>query len=343
MSAPDPNLLKVKKEVSRSDVLFSVARVAESNQVYVGSSDGKIYDFDVLAEKPEANELAGHRGYVMDVVLADGFLVSGAYDGRLIWWDLETRRQVRTVEAHKKWVRGLIATPDGKQIVSVSDDMVCRIWNTETGDLVHELRGHEAKTPHHFPSMLFCCRVSPDGRLLATGDKVGHVVVWDLVTGKQLASVEAPTLYTWDPKQRIHSIGGVRSLAFSPDSKLLAVGGIGQIGNIDHLGSLARLEVFDWQKGERTHEFPGDTYKGLIEHLEFQKDGKWLLGAGGDHGGFVKFFDLEASKVIKQEKAPMHVHHFVMNENQDTVFAAGHNRVVVWEMKNDAATEAKST
>ena len=38
---------------------------------------------------------------------------------------------------------------------------------------------------------------------------------------------------------------------------MLAVGGIGKIGNIDHLEGKARVEVFDWQKGERTHEFPG--------------------------------------------------------------------------------------
>ena len=97
--------------------------------------------------------------------------------------------------------------------------------------------------------MLFACAISPDARHLATGDKVGHVVVWDLETGQKLTdAAKRPGMYTWDPVQRRHSIGGIRSLAFSPDGTQLAVGGIGKIGNIDHLDGKARVEVFDWQR-----------------------------------------------------------------------------------------------
>ena len=48
------------------------------------------------------------------------------------------------------------------------------------------------------------------------GDKLGHVIVWDADTGEQVVAVDAPVMYTWDKVQRLHSIGGVRSLAFSP-------------------------------------------------------------------------------------------------------------------------------
>src|SRR5207245_1183505 len=139
-------------------------------------------------------------------------------------------------------------------------------------------------------------------RLLATADKVGHVVVWDVSTGKQLAAIETPLMYTWDPRQRRHSIGGVRSLAFSPDAKLLAIGGTGQINNIDHLEALARIEVFDWQENRRTLEHPGDKHKGLVERLEFAPDGSWLVSAGGDNEGFVKFLSPADGKVLHQRR-----------------------------------------
>ena len=121
-------------------------------------------------------------------------------------------------------------------------------------------------------------------------------------------------------------------MAFSPDAKLLAVGGMGTVANIDHLGGMARVEVFDWRKGERTHEFPGDTYKGLVEQLAFHPDGEWLLAAGGDHNGFIQFFDLDASKIVKQDKAPMHVHDFTLSSTADTIYAAGHENIVVWTL-----------
>src|SRR5262249_52413344 len=159
--------------------------------------------------------------------------------------------QVRAVEAHQKWIRRVASTRDGKLLASVADDMRCRLWDAADGKMLHELRGHEEMTPHHYPSMLYASAFSADGKYLATGDKVGHVVVWETATAKQVATLETPVMYTWDPTQRRHSIGGIRSLAFSPDGKLLAVGGMGKVGNIDHLEGKARVEVFDWAKGER--------------------------------------------------------------------------------------------
>src|SRR5262249_32378128 len=240
---------------------------------------------------------------------------------------------IQAVDAHCKWIRRVVATRDGQTVASVADDMVCRLWNAATGQLVRELRGHEEETPHHFPSMLHACALSADGRYGGTGDKVGHVVVWEVASGKQLATLETPVMYTWDPVQRRHSIGGIRSLAFSPDGKLLAVGGIGKIGNIDHLDGKAQVEVFDWAARQRTHEFSSDKFKGLVEHLEFHPQGDWLLAAGGAGDGFLMFFDPKAKKALRQEKVAMHVHDVTLNETGDSIYAAGQGKVMVFEMK----------
>ncbi|WP_337234473.1 hypothetical protein, partial [Staphylococcus epidermidis] len=128
-------------------------------------------------------------------------------------------------------------------------------WKAQSGKLVHELRGHKELTPNNFGSMLHALTFSSDGKLLATGDKVAHVVVWDVKSGEELGSCDAPIMYTWDKVQRLHSIGGVRSLAFSPDGKHLAVGGTGKIGNIDHLEAKSRVEVFDWSERKQIAEF----------------------------------------------------------------------------------------
>jgi WD40 repeat protein len=333
MANSNPDSLKLVKDLSSKGILFSIARVPGSGRSFVGSSDFKVYELDLAEAKPEPKELGGHDSYVTGVALADKVVISGSYDGRLIWWDTEKRAQIRSVNAHTKWIRRVVASPEGKMVASVADDMVCRLWDVDSGKLVRELRGHKEQTPHHFPSMLYACAFSSDGKYLATGDKVGHVVVWDVAAGKELATLETPVMYTWDPAQRRHSIGGIRSLAFSPDGKLLAVGGMGKVGNIDHLEGKARVEVFDWQKGERTHEFPGDKFNGLVEQLTFHPQGDWLLGAGGAGDGFLMFFNLQEKKVVRQEKVAMHVHAFAMNEDCTTIYTVGHGKIILFEMK----------
>lgn len=339
MPTADPTQLKVLRHVDRPGICFGMAREANSAVVYHGSSDGNVYGVDLAVEKREPRDfLGGHSGYVLAVTLAGSQLISGAYDGRLVWWNSATGEKIRTVNAaHAKWIRGLSASPDGQTIASVADDMVCKLWNAQTGELIRTLAGHALQTPQHYPSMLFACAFSPDGKRIATVDKVGQIIVWDVGTGEQVKRLEAPMMYTWDPKQRRHSIGGIRSVAFSPDGKQLAVGGTGQIGNVDHLEALARVEVFDWQAGERMFEFPGDKYKGLVESMAFHPSGDWLVCAGGDHDGFVKFFDLKAGKLIHHDKAPMHIHGIALNETGDTLYASGHGKIVAFDLKSPMA------
>ena len=335
MPAANPEKIKVLKQLSRGDIVFALARKPGTGQLFCGGSDFTVYEIDVDQPKPEAKELGRHASYVTGLALAGTTLVSGGYDGRLIWWNIESRSKIREVDAHRKWVRAVAAAPNGTVVASVADDMVCRLWDVESGRLIHELRGHEELTPTHFPSMLFACAISADSRHIATGDKVGHITVWDLESGQSLATIEAPGMYTWDPIQRHHSIGGIRSLAFSPDGTRLAVGGSGKISNIDHLDGKARVEVFDWRKGERTHEFTSDKYKGLVEFIGFHPRNDWLLAAGGgDKDGFFTFFDLAGKKVLAQEKAPMYIHGLALNEKGDTIYAVGHKKIAILGMND---------
>ncbi len=331
--APNPENLKLVKEYSLPSIAFGIARVPDSSRAFISCSDFKVYAVDFEAPKWEPVELYTHESYATSLVMSDNVLVSGGYDGRLIWWDISKKVNIRSVDAHAKWIRKLAISPNGKQFASVADDMVCRVWDIESGKVIHELRGHRERTPTHFPSMFYAVTYSSDGKRIATGDKLGHIVIWDAETGKELASVEAPIMYTWDPVQRMHSIGGVRALGFSPDGKLLAAGGINKIGNIDHLEAMARVEVFDWQAKKQVAEFTLDRSKGIVNHLQFAPDGTWLLAAGGYADGFLGFLDVESKKVVRQEKIGLHAHQFALNAAGDSIWSAGHNKLAIHEMK----------
>lgn len=327
-----PTNIKHVRTINRPGITLCIAREGESERVFTGSSDAKVYALDMAQEKPEAVAYEGHASYVTGVAVAGKHIVSGGYDRKLIWRETDGGKLVRTVDAHEKWIRAVVASPDGSLIASVADDMVCKLWNAESGDLIRELRGHEQLTPHHFPSMLFTCAFSRDGKFLATADKPGHVVVWDVASGEQAAAFDSPEHYTWDPRQRRHSIGGVRSLAFSPDGERLAVGGIAKIGNVDHLDGKALVHSFDWRKAERTFALEHPRHKGLVNELRYTADGEGLLAAGGSGGGFFFWLDAKENKPLGDEDAKMHVHGVACGEGFAKVYAAGHNGVAVWEM-----------
>ncbi|MEK6233159.1 MAG: hypothetical protein N2C14_00450, partial [Planctomycetales bacterium] len=110
----NPKKLKKTKEHGRGDILFSMAVQPGTDRLFAGSSDFRIYDFDLAAEKLEPQEMPGHESYVTGAALAGNRLASGAYDGRLIWWDADSREQIHSADAHRKWIRGVAVSADGK-------------------------------------------------------------------------------------------------------------------------------------------------------------------------------------------------------------------------------------
>jgi WD40 repeat protein len=323
--------MRVVREIAQQQILLGADRVPNSDRLIVCGSAGKVFELATQANGPAPVQLADHGRYVNCVRLAGGMAVSGGYDNKLVWWNLAERRVERTVDAHSRCVRQIAVTADGSKLASVGDDMVCRIWSAANGQMLHELRGHSERTPQHFTSMLYAVTFSPDGRRLATGDRVGHVVVWNVENGQQLQTIETPTLYTWDGVQRIRSIGGIRGLAFSPDGTQLAIGGVGQIGNVDALQGPSRVEVYNWESRQRVAEFTGA--QGIVNRCIFHPQNNWLCAIGGGSNGLVMFYDVARRQMLHQGNISMHVYDAAFNEDCTTLYAVGYNKAVVLELR----------
>ena len=324
-----PDAIKVSKTFSLPGIAFCLAGGGTSPVIYAGVSDFSIQKADVSAEKTEAAAwgTGTHSSYVMGLVECGETLVSGGYDCSLIWWNTASGEIIRTVaDAHGRWIRMLAASPDQTRLVSVGDDMQTKLWDAATGECIAIWGDYELKTPHGFPSMLYAVTYSPDGKWIATGDRTGRVLVRNSATGQIAKTLETPVMYTWDPTARRHSIGGIRSLAFSNDSQQLAVGGMGKVGNIDHLEGMSRIEVFNWQTNELRFEIEDGKYKGLVESLQFGLGDAYLIAAGGDQSGFVSAYNMQDGKLLAQDKAPMHVHDFELSPDGRSIIAVGHQQ-----------------
>jgi len=314
----------------RSDILFGAVAGEDAASVWAAGSDARLHRIDVSGDVPKEGEAVpetAHTSYITGMARTrTGAVVTGSYDRQLVWWDGRDGKVLRRIPAHGKWIRDVVASPDGSVVASVGDDMVCRLWGAEDGALRGELRGHEALTPHDYPSMLFTAAFSGDGTRLATADKPGRIVIWDVASGKTIRTLDASVMYTWDPTARRHSIGGVRSLAFSPDGAVLAVGGIGQIGNIDHLAAKMRVSLYRAESGEVIKEAEAGEVNGLAERLVFAPDGTWVLAQGGDNKGGWMVLDARTGTVTGEGTSSFHVHEFLpLDGNGLTWVAVGHN------------------
>jgi WD40 repeat protein len=201
------------------------------------------------------------------------------------------------------------------------------------GAMIADWGDYPLKTGHGYPSMLFAVTFSADGSLLATGNKTGHVLIRSLPSGEIVGRQEAVVMYTWDPTARQHSIGGIRSVAFSSDASLVAVGGTGRIGNVDHLEAGARIEVFRRESGERLYEIEDTKYKGLVESLRFARNDMCLIAAGGDHSGFVSVWNAADGKLLAQEKTGNHIHDCTLNADETTIIAVGHEQGAIVKLE----------
>ena len=103
-------------------------------------------------------------------------IVSGGGDRALRFWNVETSREIRSVEnAHGKLIKSLAFSPDGKIVATGSGDAAICLWDTESGRLGATLRGHV--------NTVYSVAFSPDGHLLASGCFDNTVRLWNVQTG----------------------------------------------------------------------------------------------------------------------------------------------------------------
>ena len=157
-------------------------------------------------------------------------------------------QSVMTFRGHSDGVIAMAITPDGKRIVSGSDDKTIKIWDSASGDELMTLRGHD----DWISSVAF----SPDGKRIISGSGDNTIKVWNSVTGAELMTL------------RGHS-DDVYGIAISPDGKRIASGSIDKT-----------IKVWDATNGDELMTIRG--HERQIGPVLFSPDGRKIISGSLD-------------------------------------------------------------
>jgi WD40 repeat protein len=178
-------------------------------------------------------------------------------------------QQHLVLNGHTATVRWVAFATDGKELASAGDDGTVRIWDVSAAKQVKSLK-HDVKVR--------CAALSPDSKTLAlVRDEPGaNVLLWNKTTNDQ---------------QLLRGTGAiVLALAFSPDGKTLASGGIA-------LDMSEEIVFWDVATGReraalrgrmRQRHVPGEprhdsgTNEGCVFSLAYSSDGRFLAAGTGD-------------------------------------------------------------
>ena len=138
---------------------------------------------------PARADFVGHGAPVRDVAIStDGlYAATTGFDDVAILWSVDDRTQLARFYGHEAAVNAADFLPPNPgmsypRVVTVSDDGSGRIWDGDSGTLLHRLDGHSQK--------VVAIAAAPDGATVATASWDRTVRLWDADTGVELRVFE---------------------------------------------------------------------------------------------------------------------------------------------------------
>jgi len=202
---------------------------------------------------------------------------------------------------------------DGQSLVSAGGEPglvgEVRIWDLHSGQLEREFLGHR--------DSLYAARLSPDGRLLATGGYDQRIKIWDRPSGQELRTLDGHngpvfdlafhprgdilasasgdrTVKLWDLSSGARldtlnqSLQELYCVAFAPDGRSLAAGGVDNRIRVWTISDSAKEGSNPLRVSQFAHELP-------VIRIAYSQDGRTLASSGEDR--MVKVWDAETMEI----------------------------------------------
>jgi WD40 repeat protein len=275
VGGPDENGRPQTVRRSYVDVVNDCRVSPDGRWLAAVGDDRLVWLWELTDPKGPMSVLEGHDAPVTRCAFAanGSLFATAARDGMVKLWNPWLTPSHGGIGGHRERVTALAFAPDGSTLVSASADLTLKTWEPAPTVERNTLEGHTAP--------VWDCIVMKGGVLVASAAGDGTVRIWDAATPRQTREL------------RFGPTTDVRSLAYSPDGYLLAVGH-------DRSVSLWELAT-DERLSEAEVAAAGAGAPGPeVQDCAFTDDGRGLLVACED--GTLRLWEVEGwteAKVLR--------------------------------------------
>jgi len=281
---------EVRRFARRVAAVNAAALAPDGRHLLVAGDDGSARLWDLgagriagqLVHASNSLSLLPNRKINAAALSPDGRWAATAGDKEVLLWDVATGRKAREWAWPDFGVHALAFSADGRWLLAGGGDGA-RLWDTATGALVRQFDSS-------FLMTVWAVALAPNGELAATGGSGimdgREICLWRIATGEKLRCLDVSSV---SGDETFGKLGewGAPELAFSPDSRLFAVG-----HGKDLTGYTAtRVKLFDAGTGEQRQTLAHDA---PVSFVGFSPDGRWLLTGGED--GKARVWDQETGQ-----------------------------------------------